>query len=154
MIRVRPAGPDDEAVIVEWNCLLARETEGKELDRARIVPGVRAVLADPQKGRYFVAESGSGELVGQLMHTMEWSDWRNGWIWWLQSVYVPASHRGHGVFRALFEHLERVALAGPEVVALRLYVEDHNEAAVATYHRLGMQDAGYRVLERRLRATY
>lgn len=154
MIRVRPARPEDEAVIVEWNTRLARETEGKELDPTRIVPGVRAVLADPHKGRYFVAERADGELVGQLMHTMEWSDWRNGQIWWLQSVYVPAAHRGAGVFRALYEHLEQAALSDPEVVALRLYVENHNEAAMATYRRLGMQDAGYCVLEHRLRTTY
>jgi ribosomal protein S18 acetylase RimI-like enzyme len=153
-MRVRLARLADETVIVDWNGRLARETEGKELDPARIVPGVRAVLTDPHKGRYFVAEDANGELLGQLMHTMEWSDWRNGQIWWLQSVYVPAAHRGTGVFRALYEHLEQAALADPEVVALRLYVENHNEAAIATYHRLGMQDAGYRVLERRLRATY
>lgn len=153
MIRVRSARPDDEATIVEWNCLLARETEAKELDRARIVPGVRAVLADARKGRYFIAEIG-GAPAGQLMHTYEWSDWRNGQIWWLQSVYVPAQHRKGGVFRALYDHLVAAAEADPEVVALRLYAETHNEAALATYRRLGMKDAGYLVLERRLRSEY
>jgi ribosomal protein S18 acetylase RimI-like enzyme len=153
VIRVRAARADDAATIVEWNCLLARESEGKELDRARIVPGVRAVLADPNKGRYFVAER-EGVLAGQLMHTFEWSDWRNGQIWWLQSVYVPAAERKGGVFRALYEHLVAAAEADPEVVALRLYAETHNEAALATYRRLGMTDAGYLVLERRLRSDY
>lgn len=153
VIRVRPAVAADEATLVDWNCRLARETEGKELDRALVVPGVRAVLADAHKGRYFVAEV-DGELAGQLMHTREWSDWRNGQIWWLQSVYVAAEHRQGGVFRALFQHLAAAAEADPEVVALRLYCEAHNAAALATYRRLGMQDAGYLVLERRLRATY
>lgn len=153
VIRVRPAEPADEATLVDWNCRLAQETEGKELDRALVAPGVRAVLDDPHKGRYFVAEV-DGRLAGQLMHTREWSDWRNGHIWWLQSVYVAAEHRQGGVFRALFEHLAAAAAADPEVVALRLYCEDHNAAALATYKRLGMQDAGYRVLERLLRATY
>lgn len=153
MIRVRPARPDDEATIVDWNCRLARETEGKELDQARIVPGVRAVLADARKGRYFIAEV-DGARAGQLMHTYEWSDWRNGMIWWLQSVYVPREHRKGGVFRALYDHLVAAARQDPEVVALRLYAETHNEAALATYRRLGMQDAGYLVLEQRLRSGY
>lgn len=153
MIHVRPARLDDEATIVEWNCALARESEGKELDRALVVPGVRAVLGDLHKGRYFVAEA-DGARAGQLMHTREWSDWRNGQIWWLQSVYVPPEHRKGGVFRALYGHLVAAAQADPEVVALRLYCETHNEAALATYRRLGMKDAGYLVLERRLRTAY
>ena len=96
---IRPAQPDDWPVVVDFNSRLAEESEGKVLDRAHLVPGVQALLADPAKGRYFVAEK-DGQIIGQLMHTREWSDWRNGDIWWLQSVYVHPDYRRQGVFRA------------------------------------------------------
>lgn len=158
-IRVRPAVFDDWPTLVEFNCQLAEETEGKRLDPAIVEPGVKAVLDDPAKGRYLVAcvdasGSGSGDprtagrLVGQLMHTREWSDWRNGDIWWLQSVYVHPDFRRAGVFRSLLEELRRQAETDPAVVGLRLYVEEHNEKAVATYKRLGFDAAGYLVMER------
>jgi GNAT superfamily N-acetyltransferase len=86
-------------------------------------------------------------VVGQIMHTREWSDWRNGDIWWLQSVYVHADYRGQGVFRALFEHLQALARRSPDVVGLRLYVEQENDAARQVYVRLGLRPGGYDVLE-------
>jgi ribosomal protein S18 acetylase RimI-like enzyme len=158
-ILVRPARPEDWPTIVEFNCRLAEESEGKQLDRTRIEPGVKAVLADPRKGRYFVAvcdegaaaEEPGGRIVGQLMHTFEWSDWRNGEIWWLQSVYVAPEFRRRGVFRALFGHLRGEAAADPDVVGLRLYVEEHNRRAQATYETLGMTTGGYFVMEEMLR---
>lgn len=146
-IHVRDAAPADGDVIVEYNRRLAEETEGMHLARERIVPGVDAVLADPRKGRYYLACAG-GEIVGQVMITYEWSDWRNGWIWWLQSVYVAAGHRRRGVFRRLFEHVQQRAEAEPDVVGLRLYVENGNARAQETYVNLGMRPAGYHVLER------
>src|SRR4051794_33001385 len=100
---IRPAGPADLAAVVEFNRRLAAETEGKALDPDLLVPGVRAVLADAHRGRYFVADAG-GAVCGQVGVTLEWSDWRNGWFWWIQSVYVDAAHRRRGVFRRLFEH--------------------------------------------------
>ena len=145
--RIRPATPDDAATIVDFNRRLARESEHRELDPETIAAGVRAILADPAKGRYFVAE-GEGTIVGQMMHTWEWRDWRNGEIWWLQSVYVAPEHRGRGVFRQLFEHVRVQASGRPDVVGLRLYVEKENQAARSTYLNLGMEETGYFVLER------
>src|SRR5438128_1174688 len=100
---IRPATLDDADVIVEFNRRLAEESEGKALDLSLLRPGVEAGLADPNKGVYFVAED-DGVLVGQIMITAEWSDWRNGWFWWIQSVYVCPDHRRRGVFRSLFKH--------------------------------------------------
>ena len=98
------------------DCRLAEESEGTKLDRMHVEPGVRAVLADPRKGRYFVASSG-GRVMRQLMHTYEWSDWRKGDIWWLQNVYVLPGFRRQGIFRALFDRLRSEAEADPGVVA-------------------------------------
>lgn len=145
-LAVRDAVAADAEVIAEFNSQLAWETEQKRLDPATISAGVRAVLLDRRKGRYLVACDGE-TVVGQLMHTYEWSDWRNGDIWWLQSVYVSQSYRRRGVFRLLFEHLAEAARHEPNVVGIRLYVEEHNTAAQATYTKLGMQDSGYVVFE-------
>jgi GNAT superfamily N-acetyltransferase len=146
-IDIRFAVSDDWQIIADFNCRLADESEGKKLDRAHVEPGVRALLADPRKGRYLVAEAG-GRVVGQLMHTYEWSDWRNGDIWWLQSVYVHPDFRRKGVFRSLFDRLRSEAEADPAVVGLRLYVEDHNHHAHETYRNLGLAPGGYFVMER------
>lgn len=174
-ISVRPAVPDDWPTIVDFNCRLAEESEGKRLDRADVEPGVQALLADPRKGRYFVAvvhdteqpapsaqanppgppflRGEEGRVVGQLMHTFEWSDWRNGDIWWLQSVYVHPDYRRQGVFRALFDRLQSEAAADPNVVGLRLYVEEANTKAHATYEMLGLKPGGYFVMEHMLRRS-
>jgi ribosomal protein S18 acetylase RimI-like enzyme len=146
-IQIRLARPDDWPTIVDFNIRLAIESEGKELDRQHVEPGVKAVLADPRKGRYLVAEV-DGCIAGQLMHTYEWSDWRNGDIWWLQSVYVIPDFRRRGIFRALFDRLQSEAEADPGVVGLRLYVEDNNQHAHETYRNLGLTPGGYFVLQR------
>jgi ribosomal protein S18 acetylase RimI-like enzyme len=146
-LTIRRASATDAAVIVEYNRHLAEETEHKILDPATLAAGVAAALSDPHKAIYFVAEL-NGEVVGQLSITTEWSDWRNGWVWWLQSVYVRADARRHGVFRALYEHLHRTACADPAVVALRLYVEQDNRVAQQTYRRLGMEPAGFLVMQK------
>ncbi|MBY0230178.1 MAG: GNAT family N-acetyltransferase [Gemmataceae bacterium] len=146
-VTVRPARAEDHPVLVEYNSRLAQESEGKALPHDILSRGVAAVLRDANRGRYWVAEI-AGEVVGQLMVTLEWSDWRDGWLWWIQSVYVRADARRAGVFRALYANLVEEARRQGDVVGLRLYVEHHNEAAQATYKRLGMVDAGYLVLER------
>jgi ribosomal protein S18 acetylase RimI-like enzyme len=144
---LRRAGPADAPVVVEFNRRLAEETEGKALDPLVLAAGVAACLADPGKALYFVAEEG-GRVVGQLMVTTEWSDWNNGWLWWLQSVYVHPEARQRGVFRALCEHVHGAARADPAVVGVRLYVEQDNYAAQQTYVRLGMKRTHYLVFER------
>lgn len=150
-IRIRDARPADAATIVAFNSALAQETEGKTLDRRLIEPGVQALLADPAKGRYFIAER-DGRVVGQTMVTYEWSDWRNGTFWWIQSVYVPPAERRSGVFRALHAHILALAQADPTVCGIRLYVEHHNAHAQRTYLALGMVDSGYALLEQDFRA--
>jgi ribosomal protein S18 acetylase RimI-like enzyme len=146
-IIVRDATIADAAIIVDFNRRLAQESEGKTLDPALVRPGVEAMLLDPAKGRYFVAEE-NGTILGQMAITSEWSDWRNGWFWWIQSVYVRAEARRRGVFRSIFEHIQNAARHDPTVIGLRLYVDDANQAAQATYYRLGLLRTGYFVLER------
>jgi ribosomal protein S18 acetylase RimI-like enzyme len=146
-LTLRRAALADAARIVEFNQRLAQETEGLALDGSVLAAGVAAALADPLRGLYFVAEE-QGRIVGQLLITTEWSDWRNGWLWWIQSVYVHPDARRQGVFRALYEHVHAQAQADPSVVGLRLYVEQENHAAQETYQRLGMERTGYLVLER------
>jgi GNAT superfamily N-acetyltransferase len=143
---VRDARPEDRATIVEFNALLALETEQKILDLAVLTRGVAAALADPARLRYWMAELG-GRAVGQAAITREWSDWRNGWIWWFQSVYVRPESRGLGVFRALHGHIRTLAHASPDVTGLRLYVEAENSHAQSTYQALGMKPGGYHVYE-------
>jgi ribosomal protein S18 acetylase RimI-like enzyme len=146
-IVVRRADLADAAIVAEFNRRLAEETEGKTLDAAILRAGVEAGLADENKGLYFVAED-DGAIVGQLMLTREWSDWRNGWMWWIQSVYVQKEARRRGIFRILYQHVYEAAKADPAVIGLRLYVEQANEAAQQTYERLGMSRIGYLLFQR------
>lgn len=133
-------------MIARYNSGMAEETEGKTLAPDIIGPGVRALLEDLSKGQYWVAETGDG-VIGQIMVTYEWSDWRNGTIWWIQSVYVHPDWRRKGVFSALYRHVESLAAAAPGVIGLRLYVEANNERAQQTYQALGMIRSGYLVME-------
>ncbi|WP_029247275.1 GNAT family N-acetyltransferase [Schlesneria paludicola] len=143
---IRAAEHADWKAIADFNSRLALETEGKRLAPETIEAGVRALLSEPRHGRYFVACSGD-RIVGQMMHTREWSDWRNGEIWWLQSVYVSPDHRRHGIFRTLYRHLEQMAELDPGVVGIRLYVERENAKAIEAYKSLGLVDAHYAVME-------
>jgi len=145
-VSIRPARTEDAEVIADFNARLAADTEDLVLDRARLLAGVRAVLADPAKGFYAMAER-AGATVGQLLVTREWSDWRNGDFWWIQSVFVVPEARGAGVFRSLYEHVDRLARERGDVCGLRLYVERHNERAQRTYARLGMQRTVYDMFE-------
>jgi GNAT superfamily N-acetyltransferase len=124
---------------------MALETEQLTLDRRTLDAGVRAALADESKAVYFLAEI-DGRVVGQLMITHEWSDWRNGPLWWIQSVYVHADHRRRGVFRALYAYA-RAEAKHAGAVGLRLYVEESNHVGQATYRSLGMSMTHYRVME-------
>ena len=146
-INVRKANQKDAVSIVKMNKDLALETGSITLDDQVISLGVAHCLKDSAKGSYFLAEY-EGVVIGQLMFTFEWSDWRNGWIWWLQSVYVDPDFRGKGAFKSLFHHVEMLALAQLDVVAIRLYVEMHNLPAKEVYQKVGMQHAGYEVFQK------
>jgi ribosomal protein S18 acetylase RimI-like enzyme len=147
---VRAAEPADREVLVGFARSMARETEGKDLDAATLRAGVDALLADPGRGRTFVVESG-GRVVASLMLTLEWSEWRNGFFWWIQSVYVAPEERRRGHYRRLHEHVRALAAAAPDVCGIRLYVEEENATAQATYRSLGMEEAPYRIFEELVR---
>ena len=142
----RNAAAADVERLVAFNCAMARETEARELEVAVVRQGVCAVLADPGRGFYVVAEIGAA-VVGALMVTFEWSDWRNGNFLWIQSVYVRPEFRGRGVYRRLYDHVRADARARGDVCGFRLYVEAGNEPAQHVYAALGMRDSGYLVFE-------
>src|SRR5262249_19586039 len=137
MLNIRRATAADLEQVIEFNRLLALESEGKELDLEKLRPGVAAALADGHKGLYFLAEL-DAKALGQMGVTYEWSDWRNGWFWWIQSVYVRPEFRRRGVFRAIFEHIVQAAKKAG-VVGLRLYVERDNTIAHHTYQKMGYE---------------
>ncbi|MFM7180106.1 MAG: N-acetyltransferase family protein [Verrucomicrobiales bacterium] len=145
-ITVRQAVLSDTEIIADFNIALCRETEDRDLDRDIVLKGVERFLSEPARGRYLVAVI-DGEVVGQSAHTFEWSDWRNGEIWWIQSVYVHARFRGQGVFRALFSHIKELGEAAPDCCGIRLYMERENETARHSYQRLGFSETGYEVFE-------
>jgi len=145
-IQIRRGEPRDTAVLAGFNIAMAEETENLKLLPEVITAGVAAILADAGRGFYLVAEN-EGQIVGALMVTSEWSDWRNGFFWWIQSVYVRPEFRRHGIYRSLHEHLRELARTEPNICGLRLYVERENERAQATYSRLGMHETHYLLYE-------
>ena len=145
-ITIREATPADLDVIVRFNLGLARETESRELDEDVLRAGVETLLRDRNRGVYYLAEE-DGQVQGQALITYEWSDWRNGTFWWLQSVYVSPQHRGESFFGALYRHIHELASSDPSVCGLRLYVDRNNRRAAEIYRALGMKDAHYEMLE-------
>ncbi|MEX2489809.1 MAG: GNAT family N-acetyltransferase [Pseudomonadales bacterium] len=145
-IEVNFARPEDAAVIADFNQAMALETENKDLDHSTLLSGVTSVFENKDLGFYLVARV-AGAVVGCLLVTTEWSDWRNGMFWWIQSVYVAPGSRGKGVFSALYSHVSHEARSRSDVCGLRLYVEKENERARRTYLRLGMTETDYRLLE-------
>ena len=143
---VRRATPRDAQALVRHNCAMAHETEGKELDRPVVTRGVSGLFERPGHGFYLVAER-DGAIVGSLMVTSEWSDWRDGFFWWVQSVYVLPAHRRRGLFRTLHRHVRDLALEAGDVCGLRLYVERDNAGAHRTYEAVGMRETAYRLWE-------
>jgi ribosomal protein S18 acetylase RimI-like enzyme len=143
---IRQASMADADNIAAFNIAMALQTEGRALDPDRVGAGVRSLLSDSAKGFYLVCEK-DGEVVGQLMVTFEWSDWRNGVFWWIQSVYVKPAHRRQGIYRALYETLKEMAHTTDEVCGIRLYVEHDNATAQKTYRDLGMKEAPYAIHE-------
>lgn len=145
-VRYRDAVPQDTDAILEFQVAMARETEEVTLDRAITGKGVHAVFEDPSLGRYFVAEA-EGRVVASLMITYEWSDWRNGMVWWIQSVYVIPAFRRRGVYAGLYHHVKAHVEATPAIRGIRLYVDDRNVSAQEVYARLGMNGEHYKVFE-------
>jgi GNAT superfamily N-acetyltransferase len=144
-MQIRPGTLDDLDTIVANNLAMALETENLALAPGVLRPGVEAVLAGRVDAFYRLAEE-SGSVIGQLMITREWSDWRNAFVWWIQSVYVPPGARGRGVYKALYEHA-RTEAAAAGAAGLRLYVDLRNARARAVYERLGMRGDHYQVFE-------
>ena len=145
-ICVRRAEPQDLDTVVEFNAALAWESEGKRLDPERLRAGVAALFQDPGRGFYLVAQ-GSKMVLGQLLITKEWSDWRNGDFWWIQSVYVNPEFRRQGVYRALHNHVLAEAKKAGDVCGVRLYVDRDNHVARRVYASLDMQQSHYDLLE-------
>lgn len=145
-IAVGRAATEDVAAIAQFNIAMAAETEDLALDPQTVHAGVAAVVSDNRRGFYLVARS-DGKAVGSLMITYEWSDWRNGNLWWIQSVYVVPSARKQGIFRLLYDNVISLAKQDGDTAGVRLYVEKDNRGAQEVYRKLGMSETAYRVFE-------
>lgn len=146
---IRPAGTDDVDALVRFSAAMALETEGRRLNTARLREGTRAVLNSPARGFYIVAEvtDRSPRVVGQLLVTFEWSDWRNATFWWIQSVYVDPAWRRRGVYRTMHHAILEQAKSRGDVCGVRLYVERENKTAKTVYAKVGLQTSSYYVFE-------
>lgn len=143
---VRPASKKDAPSIIEFQKRMALETESIELEEQTLKEGVNTLFSDPSKGRYYVAEE-SGKVIGCLMTTFEWSDWRNGTVLWIQSVYVSEDFRGKGVYKLLYEFVQKMVRSDNTLKGIRLYVDKSNHAAQRVYEKLGMDGEHYKVFE-------
>ena len=147
MITIRKAAPADIEILIHFQQRLAGETESMQLDRDLLRTGIQAMFDDPSRGLYYMAEF-DGEVAGCHMITYEWSDWRNGTVWWLQSVYIRESMRKRGIFKAMYDNLTKMIAADDGVSGLRLYVEKSNHRAQQTYRAMGMNGDHYFVFEK------
>ena len=145
-MKIRLAEKQDVDALVEFNLAMALETEGKSLAAETLKPGVDAVFSDKNKGFYVVAED-EGSIIGGLLVTFEWSDWRNKWFWWIQSVYIRPDNRGQGTYRRMYDFIKDLADARGDVAGFRLYVEHDNVHAQRVYERVGMEQSHYVLFE-------
>ena len=145
-IQTRQAGAADIETIASFQCRLAAESENLTLDPGTVRKGVQAVVDDPNRGRYWLAEV-DGQTVACLMILHEWSDWRNAAVWWIHSLYVLPEFRRRGVLKALYGRLRSLVEADPSLRGLRLYVEKDNRTAMAAYEALGMDGRHYKLYE-------
>ena len=146
MISIRPAQPTDIQHIVRFNAAMALETEDLQLDMATLEKGVRHLFDHPEQGFYLVAEQ-DHKVTGCLLITFEWSDWRNGLFWWIQSVYVDPDHRRQGIYSRLYQEIQDRAAMDDEIIGFRLYVERENHRAQQTYKAQGMSRTPYVLFE-------
>lgn len=144
--RIRTASRGDAAALINFNQAMALETEGKQLEEEKITYGVEAVFTDEKKGFYVVAES-EDRIVGGLMVTYEWSDWRNKWFWWIQSVYILPEGRGQKLYSRMYTFVKERAAEAGNVCGFRLYVETENTHAQKVYEALGMASSHYLMFE-------
>ena len=145
---IRLAEPRDLESLVTYNMALAWETEGRQLERSLLQSGVESILTDSAKGFYVVMEHlPTGQTIGQLLITFEWSDWRNAVFWWLQSVYVHKEWRRQGVFKTLYDYVLQEGERRGNVAGIRLYVEQDNAIAQEVYAQAGLSAAPYKVFE-------
>lgn len=147
MIKIRPAKFKELETIREFQALMAQETEGITLDREVLFQGVEAVFEDPAKGTYYVALNEDEKVVACLMTTPEFSEWRNGTVIWIQSVYVTKEYRKQGVFKQMYNYLKHMVNNDPDLMGIRLYVEIHNMPAQRAYINLGMTSEHYKMYE-------
>ncbi len=145
-IIIRDANIDDKLAIVDFQQAMALETENLQLDKEVLTKGVLSVLQDSTKARYFIADL-EGLAVGMLMITLEWSDWRNGWVWWIQSVYTKPGYRKMGVYKLLYGHVREIVEKSGNIRGLRLYVDKRNIRAQQVYESLGMSGEHYTTYE-------
>lgn len=148
-MNIRLAHATDAVALVEFNQAMALETEGKTLAAEVLGPGVEAVFADDEKGFYVVAED-DGKIVGGLMVTYEWSDWRNKWFWWIQSVYIRPEARGRSIYTSMYDLVKKMARQRGDVFGFRLYVEKDNAHAMRVYEKVGMESSYYVMYEEKL----
>lgn len=146
-ITIRIAEGKDAAAMIEFNQAMAFETEGKRLEPEKITGGVHAVFDGTERAFYVVAENEEDLIIGGLMVTTEWSDWRNGWFWWIQSVYILPEARGKKIYSKLYDFVKTRALSIGGVCGFRLYVEKDNEHAQRVYESLGMEATDYLMYE-------
>lgn len=143
---IRIAERKDIYSILKFQLEMAKETEGVELEYSVVEKGINAVLNDSSKGRYYVAES-NGKVVGSLLTTYEWSDWRNGTVLWIQSVYIEPQYRRKGIYSMLYEHVKNYVIKNPDLKGIRLYADKSNETAQKVYRKLGMSPDHYITFE-------
>lgn len=146
MSEIRMARRDDIPTITRFQIDMAKETEELALDESAVSSGVQAVFDDPSKGKYWITED-EGEVVACLLTLPEWSDWRNGTVLWIHSVYVLPKARGKGLFRAMYDMLADRVRGDAGLRGLRLYVERNNERAQEVYEAVGMNGEHYRLFE-------
>jgi len=147
MVTIRNAQPDDAETIAYFQEQMALETENLVLDPNVIREGVNNLFNSPENGQYFVAETKDGIIAGSLLITYEWSDWRNSFVYWIQSVFVQKNFRRQGIYKALYHHVQKMAQENPEVAGIRLYVDKTNHTAQKTYANLGMNGEHYQLFE-------
>ena len=145
-MKIRLAEKQDVGALVEFNLSMAFETEGKRLSADVLRPGVESVFEDKYKGFYVVADD-NGLIVGGLLVTFEWSDWRNKWFWWIQSVYIRPEYRGRSIYRQMYDYVRELAESNGDIAGFRLYVERENENARKVYEKLGMLESHYLLYE-------